>query len=162
MERFRLDLQNAPEAVDRRASGLFDEKGDGTRFVEQAQTPMLVALARILRIKIDAAADQDAIDVGDHGADPAHVEIPAARTFVALDQIFDIGADRRRPAARVRGVDRELAGFRRDVRLAGRHAVGLRVGIEGRDPDPCSEGEGEGDVRAENEDPGRLLVFSRL
>ena len=129
VERLRRDVEDAIEAVDGGSARLFDEHRDRVGLVEQAQPAMLVALARILRIEIDAAADQDPIDVGDDRTDPAHVEVSAARPFVAFEAIVDIGADGRRPMAGIRRVDREFGRSRRDAKIEAGHSerVGVRV-----------------------------------
>ena len=106
----RRDVEDAMKAVDRRSARLFDKERDRVGLVEQAQAAMFIALAQILRIEIDAAADQNSIDVGDDRADPSHIEISSARAFVAFQAILDIGADRRRPVAGIRRVDREFVG----------------------------------------------------
>src|SRR6516225_1967116 len=47
----RRDVEDAMKAVDRRSARLFDKERDRVGLVEQAQAPMFIALARILRIE---------------------------------------------------------------------------------------------------------------
>ncbi len=148
VERLRRDVEDAIESVDGGSAGLFDEQCDRVGLVKQAQAAMLVALARILRIEIDAAAEQNAIDVGDDRTNPAHVEVPAARPFVAFEAVVDIGADGRRPIAGIRGVDREFGRSRRNAQIEAGHSERVGVRVERRHVDPGASREDEVGMRA--------------
>src|SRR3546814_3667169 len=56
--------------------------------------------------------------IGHHACDPAHVEVLAARAFLALQQVADIGLHRRFPEALVGHVDREFLRLFRDAHAA--------------------------------------------
>ena len=106
--------------VEARAARLLDEPGDGIRFVDQAQPPVLVAIAQVARIHVDAAAREHAMRFGHHRGDPAHVEVLAARALGAFQAIVDVDADGLVPVPMVRGVDGELARRGRARAPAGR------------------------------------------
>ena len=91
-----------------RAAGLLDQEGDRVGLVDEPQPALMVAAAPVAGVEEDAAADQDAIAIGDQRRDPAHVEITAARPVDALQAIVDIEPHRLVPVAVVGGVDGEF------------------------------------------------------
>jgi len=92
----------------RRAARLFDEPGDGIGFIDQAQATLAVAVSNVGRIQIDAAAREHAVRFGDHGGNPAHIEVGAPRPLGALQAIIHVDADRLVPVAMIRCIDRKL------------------------------------------------------
>ncbi|MPL73717.1 hypothetical protein SDC9_19523 [bioreactor metagenome] len=143
-------VEDRVHAVGRPAAGLFDDEGDRCAFVDVAQAAALIALAAVARIEEHAAAAQDAVGFSDQRGDPAHVEIAPARAFFAGDQVVDIGADRRRPMALVRGVDGEFRGIlgdRREIRLTFETAG---VGIEDPVMHAVTEGHDQRALRPED------------
>ena len=90
------------------AARLLDEEGDRVGLVDQPQPALMVAAALVAGVEEDAAADQDAVAIGDERRDPAHVEIRLARPVDALQAIVDIEAHRLVPVAVVGGVDGEF------------------------------------------------------
>ena len=57
--------------------------------------------------------------LGDHGGDPAHIEVGAARSFGALQAIVHVDADRLVPVAMVRRIDRKLLSRRGHAHVSG-------------------------------------------
>ncbi|PRD38308.1 UNVERIFIED_CONTAM: hypothetical protein NCL1_03594 [Trichonephila clavipes] len=81
---------------------------------ESAQLAALGGGLAVERVQEHAAAGEDAVHVGDHGRDPAHVEVLAAHTGLAGQQLVDVTLHRRFPEALVGHVDGELLGLGRD------------------------------------------------
>ena len=65
----RQHVQYPPHPRAPRSAGLLHDHGHGSRFVEEAQPPLLVVGGG--GIAVDAAVDEDVVDVGHHGADVA-------------------------------------------------------------------------------------------
>lgn len=105
-----LQVQDALLAVGGRAAGLFDQPAHRVGFVHQAQLAGLFGLALVPRVHEDAAAHQDAVHVGHHAGDPAHVEVLAARAFLAGQAFVDVALHGFVPVAHVAHVDREFLG----------------------------------------------------
>src|SRR3546814_2290057 len=70
------------------------------------------------RIDEDAAAREQAMHVGHHRGDPAHVEVFAARAFPAGQQVAYVGLHRFLPVALVGHVDREFLRLLRHPHVA--------------------------------------------
>jgi hypothetical protein len=113
----RLHFEDALVAVGGGAAGLLYEEGHRIAFIHQAQLARLVWLSCIARIHEDAAARHEAMHVGDHRRDPAHVEVLAARARLAGQQLVDVAPYQRLQVARVRHVDRELLRVFRDAHV---------------------------------------------
>ena len=60
------------------AAGLFHHEADRVGLVQQAQAAGLLRVFRVARVHEDAATHQDAVGLGHHAGDPAHVEVLAA------------------------------------------------------------------------------------
>ena len=70
----RHDVEDAPLPSLARAARLLHDEGDRIRLVDEAQAAVAVGAARVARVEEDAAADEDAVGLGDERGDPAHVE----------------------------------------------------------------------------------------
>jgi hypothetical protein len=90
------------------AAGLLHHEADRVGLVEQAQAARLGRVLGVARVQEDAAAHQDAVRLGHHAGDPAHVEVLAARAGAAGQAFVDVALDRRLPEAAVAAVDGEL------------------------------------------------------
>ena len=119
MEPTRQDVEDALAAGRGGAARLLDEPRDRVRFVDEPQAAVVIAVAQVARIHVDAAAREHAMRFRHHRSDPAHVEVVAARAFGALQAVVDVDADRLVPVPVIGGVDGELARLRR-------HAARLR------------------------------------
>ena len=97
----------------------------------------------VLRIHENAAARQDAIDVGHHRGDPAHVEVLAQRSGLAREAFVDISRHRCIPVAAVRHVDGEFGSVcgNLDFRF-GQHPA-AEFAVEGKTGDAIADGEHE-------------------
>jgi hypothetical protein len=92
------------------AAGLLDQPAHRVGLVHQAQLAGFAGFALVPGVQEDAAAGQDAVHVGHHAGDPAHVEVLAARAGAAGQAFVDIPLHRVGPVAHVAHVDREFLG----------------------------------------------------
>ena len=104
MQFFGNDIEHRNQAVGCRTAGLFDDHGHRIGLVQQTDAAAYLDVAFVGGIHENAAACQDPVHVGHHGCDPAHVEIPAERSFLAGLHFIEIPFDRREPAPLVRGI----------------------------------------------------------
>src|SRR3546814_7125230 len=109
-----LYVEYAVCPVDREPARLFDDKAHRVRLVHQTQLAVLAGGALVARVDEYTAPGKKAMDVGDHGGDPAHVEVFAARAGGARQAFVYIAFDRRVPVAHVRHVDGEFGCVLRD------------------------------------------------
>ena len=144
----RGDVHDALLAVGGGAAGLFDDEGHRVRFVHQAQLARHRGVAQVGRVHEDAAAVQDAVHVGHHRSDPAHVEVGAARAGVAGQQFVDVALHRRVPVARVRHVDGELLGGGRNLDIALREHPRTHFPVQGEAVHAIAEGQHQHGLRA--------------
>src|SRR5215468_10934880 len=108
VQRRRLDAQHRLAPGAGAATGLLDHEADRVGFVQQAQPPWPRRVLAVARVEEHAAARQDAMRLGHHAGDPAHVEVLAARAGLAGQAFVDVARHRRLPEAAIAGVDREL------------------------------------------------------
>src|SRR5262245_35747862 len=109
MQRRGLDLQQPLAPGRRRPARLLDDPGHGIGLVYQPQAPIAESAPLIAGVKVNAAARDDAEDVDDGRAGPAHVEVATTGAFLAAAAVLDVSADGIVPVARVGIVDRVLA-----------------------------------------------------
>ncbi|MNS65050.1 hypothetical protein D3C72_981990 [compost metagenome] len=149
-------------AVGGRAAGLFDQERHRVGLVHQAQLARLLRLALVPRIEEHAAAGQDAVHIGHHRRHPAHVEVLAARAFLAGQAFVDVLAHGRGPVTHVRHVDGKFLGVFRNlhVRLGQHEAAGLAVQREHMYA--VAHGQHQRGLRAVHGIAGRHLVRARL
>jgi hypothetical protein len=156
----RREVEDAVEAVRGRAARLFQKKGEGRRLVEQPQPPPLVAAARVARVKVNPAAQQDAIGLGDDAAEPARVVVHAAGAVHTGDAFLDEDADGQRPVARVGGVDRVFAARLGDADFGAGEAEHAVARVQGEDAHALAEGQCEGGVGPVEHEPRRELAVA--
>src|SRR6185312_15690147 len=133
VQRGRLHLQD-PLATRRcRAPGLLDHPGDGISLVDQPQTSVAELAPFVAGVEVDAAAREDAIDVGDRRTGPTHVEVATARTILAAPAILNVGTDRVVPMARIGIVDGIFVGALRNLDLRLREQECRRAAVERED-----------------------------
>src|SRR6185437_5802271 len=94
METVGYDVENPLSPGGGATARLLDDESHGMRFIDQAQAPFFVAVATIPGVEENTAANENAESFRDQGADPAHVEVLAARTLSPHDAFFDVGAHR--------------------------------------------------------------------
>jgi hypothetical protein len=143
-----LDVHDAVLAVGGRATGLLHDEGHRIRLIHQPQLARHRGVARVGRVHEDAAAVQDAVHVGDHRGDPAHVEVGAARAGVAGQQFADVALHRRVPVALIGHVDREFLGGGRDLDVALRQHPRAHLAVQGEAVDAVAGGEHQHGLRA--------------
>src|SRR5690606_20385706 len=90
VQRGRLDIEDALPAIGSGTAGLLDDEGHGVGLVHQAQLAGLLRLARIPGVHEQTATGEDAVHVGHHRGDPAHVVVLAQRAFLAGQQFADV------------------------------------------------------------------------
>jgi len=162
VQRARRHAEDRLPAGARAAAGLLDEEADRARLVEQPEPTRLRGILRIARIHEDAAPHQDAVRLGDHRRDPAHVEVLAARAGLAGQALIDIALDRRLPEPAVGRVDRELVGIGRDPDAGVRQHELAEVRIQRESGDPVADAEHEQRRRTVERIAGGDLGRARL
>ncbi len=145
-----------------RAAGLFDDEAHRVRFVHQAQLAGPLGMAVVPWIQEDPAALDDAMDVGDHGRDPAHVVVLAAGPFAAAEAFVDVTGDRWCPAPTVRHVDRELRGVGRNLQVLLGQQEAPGVAIEREHLHAVSDRDDEQRLRSVQRVAGAHLASSGL
>ena len=153
----RRAVQNRVDAIGGAAAGLLGQEGDGIGLVKKPQAALFVTVATIRRIEEDAAAHEDAVAVGHHRGDPAHVEILAARTFDALHAVVDVGLHGLVPVAIVRGVDRIFGVVVRDQDFRLHQQEGVGVAVEHEQQGAGAEADHQGSLWAVDEEAGGQL-----
>ena len=151
VELFWGDVEDAFGAVGCEAAGLFDEQAHGVGFVHEAQFAGFAGGAFVPWVHEDAAAHEDAVYFGDHGGDPAHVEVFAQRAVCSGEAFVDVFFDGFVPMAHVAHVDGEfLCVFGDGDVFAGEYEfAGCGVECEHDDSAPECEGEdGLGTIQA--------------
>mmetsp|Transcript_38700 Transcript_38700/g.90534 ORF Transcript_38700/g.90534 Transcript_38700/m.90534 type:complete len:397 (+) Transcript_38700:1162-2352(+) len=129
VQRCRLHAQHRLAPGGAATAGLLDHEADRVGLVQQAQPPRLVRVLGVARVQEDAAAHQDAVRLGHHAGDPAHVEVLAARPGLAGQALIHIACDRLLPESAVGAVDRELlgVGWHLDVLVRQHELTEIRV-----------------------------------
>ena len=112
-----LNIQNALLAIVRSAAGLFHQPTHGVGLVQQAQFAGFFRFALIPRVHVHAAAHEDAVHIGHHAGNPAHVEIFAAHAFLALQALVHIAFDGCCPVAHIAHINGKLLGVFRDAHV---------------------------------------------
>jgi hypothetical protein len=79
------------------AASLLHQEADRVGLVEQAQPAGFGRVLGVARVHEHAAAHQDAVRLGHHRGDPAHVEVLAARPGTAGQALIDVALDRQAP-----------------------------------------------------------------
>jgi hypothetical protein len=80
----RLNIQDALLAIGGSTTRLLDDERHRIGLVHKPQLSGLIGITRIGWIHEDTATIQDSVNVSDHGSNPAHIEILAARTGISL------------------------------------------------------------------------------
>ena len=81
------------------------------------------------------------MDIGHHGSNPAHIEVFAARAFLAGQQLSHIALHRFFPVALIRHVDGEFTRIFRNLEVFLSQAEGANLAIQGKDMDAVAEGQ---------------------
>src|SRR5690349_16645487 len=82
-QKARHPIEDALAASRALAIGLFHQERDRVRLVNQPQPAVAISLSCIARIKVNPAANENAMRLGDHRPGPAHVEVVRAWTVRA-------------------------------------------------------------------------------
>ena len=83
VQSFWGNVENIFMTVCRAAAGLLDEPTHRIGFVHQTELTGFGRIAIVLRVHENAAAIQNAMNFSDHGGNPTHVVVLAARTGLA-------------------------------------------------------------------------------
>ena len=113
----RFYVENAFMAVGCCAARIFHDHRHGIGFVQKTKLAWAVGGAGIARIHENAAALQDAVHFGNHGGNPAHVEVFPANSVLALEQLGNVALNRLFPEPFVRHVDGEFFCFTSDANV---------------------------------------------
>ena len=96
------------------AACLLDDKAHRVGLVHEPQLAQFVWFALVAWVQKDAAARQNAMHIGHHRGDPAHVEILATRPSFAQQKLVDVALHGRFPVPHIAHVDREFLRLLRD------------------------------------------------
>lgn len=143
-----LQVQDALLAVGGRAAGLLDQPAHRVGLVHQPQLAGLLGLALVPRVHEHAAAHQDAVHVGHHARNPAHVEVLAARAFLAGQALVDVALHGHVPVAHVAHVDREFLGVRRNLDVFLRQHEAALLAVQREHGHAVAHGEHQRSLRA--------------
>ena len=147
--------------IGRRSIGLLDQHRDRPGFEHQPNQPRAVPRTRITWRQEDPAADEDAMCIGHQRAEPCHGEVGSAQAVAAGGEVVDVGADVRRPVARVRGIDGVLAGASRCPQGVPGPTKAAGFGVDGEHIGAGSDGEHQHCDGAEQHEAGGDLLGPR-
>ena len=149
-------------AVGGGAAGLLDQPAHGVGLVHEAQLAGLLRLALVPGVHEDAAAGHDAVHVGHHAGHPAHVEVLAARAFLALQALVDVALHRLVPVAHVAHVDGEFPGVFRNAHVVLGEHEGALLAVEREHGHAVAHGEHQRGLRAVHAVAGGHLAAAGL
>src|SRR5690606_26332151 len=92
------------------ATGLLHQHAHRVAFVHQTQFAGFVRLAAVVGVHENTATGEDAVNLGHHRGNPAHIETLAQRAFFAAQQVAHVFLHFRQPETLVRHIDGELFG----------------------------------------------------
>ena len=142
----RLDGKDAFPAGRGDATGLFHDEAHRVGLIEKAQTAALRLDLFIQRIGEKTTPHEHAIDLGDHGGQPTHIEVLFTTPCRSRNALIDVTANRFFPETVVRHVDRKFLGIFRNsnVRMGQNKFTDVPVKRKSIDPLTCGQNQDRG------------------
>mmetsp|Transcript_70650 Transcript_70650/g.160453 ORF Transcript_70650/g.160453 Transcript_70650/m.160453 type:complete len:306 (+) Transcript_70650:159-1076(+) len=134
----RWDVHHAAVASDSLATSLLQDEGHGGALVEETQLAVLVL--RVCWVREDAAVEQRAVHVADHGSNVAERVRGLGLTLALLNGV-DVVLHRLIPIVHVRLVARVNLAALGDLDAGAGQLVVSDVHIKGETDDPAAEGQ---------------------